>query len=132
ALASEQADEQQLVALDTYARCVGLAVQVQDDLLDVGGSTEVIGKNHGADAARGKPTFPALLGLEQAHQLARSLQDQGIAALAGFDQRADRLRQLARYIVERQFWPSICRRRGRCWAKQPQRLNCALVSCRSG
>jgi geranylgeranyl diphosphate synthase type II len=103
ALASEQADEQQLAALDTYARCVGLAFQVQDDILDVEGSTEVIGKNHGADVARGKPTFPALLGLEQAHQLARSLQDQAVAALAGFDQRADRLRQLARYIVERQF-----------------------------
>src|SRR5690606_12577247 len=103
ALASDPADEPKLAALDTYAPSLRPAVQLQDDTPDVEGSTEVIGKNHGADAARGKPTFPALLGLEQAHQLARSLQDQAIAALAGFDQRADRLRQLARYIVERQF-----------------------------
>lgn len=103
ALATEQASLQQLTALARYAECVGLAFQVQDDILDVEGNTEVLGKNHGADAARGKPTFPALLGLDQAHQLARSLSDQAIAALDCFDDHALRLRQLARYIVERQF-----------------------------
>ena len=103
ALASERADEQQLAALGQYADCIGLAFQVQDDILDVEGNTDVLGKNHGADAARGKPTFPALLGLDGAHQLARSLCDQAIATLDGLGDNAERLRQLARYIVERQF-----------------------------
>lgn len=103
ALASEQASQQQLAALSQYADCIGLAFQVQDDILDVEGNTDVLGKNHGADAARGKPTFPALLGLESAHQLAQSLSDQAIAALDSFGGNALRLRQLARYIVERQF-----------------------------
>lgn len=102
ALATEQASQQQLAALNQYADCIGLAFQVQDDILDVEGNTDVLGKNHGADAARGKPTFPTLLGLEQAHQLAQSLSDQAIAALDGFGDNAQRLRQLARYIVERQ------------------------------
>lgn len=102
-LASEQATQQQLTALARYADCIGLAFQVQDDILDVEGNTDVLGKNHGADAARGKPTFPALLGLEPAHQLAQSLSDQAIAALDSFGDNALRLRQLARYIVERQF-----------------------------
>lgn len=103
ALVSERADEQQLAALGQYADCIGLAFQVQDDILDVEGQTEVLGKNHGADAARGKPTFPALLGLDGAHRLARSLCDQAIATLDGFGGNAERLHQLARYIVERQF-----------------------------
>ncbi|MFA5678040.1 MAG: (2E,6E)-farnesyl diphosphate synthase [Pseudomonas sp.] len=103
ALASERVTPEQLVALDRYAECIGLAFQIQDDILDVEGNTDVLGKNHGADAARGKPTFPALLGLERAHELARSLSDQAIEALDGFDDQALRLRQLARYIVERQF-----------------------------
>lgn len=102
ALATEQASQQQLAALNQYADCIGLAFQVQDDILDVEGQTDVLGKNHGADAARGKPTFPALLGLEQAHQLARSLSDQAVAALDGFGDNAQPLRRLARYIVERQ------------------------------
>lgn len=103
ALASEQASQPQLAALTQYADCIGLAFQVQDDILDVEGNTDVLGKNHGADAARGKPTFPALLGLEAAHQLAQSLSDQAITALDSFGDNALRLRQLARYIVERQF-----------------------------
>jgi geranylgeranyl diphosphate synthase type II len=103
ALASERASEQQLAALEQYADCIGLAFQVQDDILDVEGQTEVLGKNHGADAARGKPTFPALLGLDGAHQLARSLCDQAISAVDSFGDQALRLRQLAKYIIERQF-----------------------------
>lgn len=103
ALAAEQASTEQLAALSQYADCIGLAFQVQDDILDVEGNTDVLGKNHGADAARDKPSFAALLGLENAHALGHSLCDQAIVALDGFDARADRLRQLARYIVERQF-----------------------------
>lgn len=103
ALASERVTAQQLDALNRYADCIGLAFQVQDDILDVEGNTQTLGKQHGADAVRGKPTFPALLGLEGAHELASSLCEQAISALAAFDSNADRLRQLARYIIARQF-----------------------------
>ncbi|HDZ57927.1 MAG TPA: (2E,6E)-farnesyl diphosphate synthase [Pseudomonas xinjiangensis] len=103
ALASEQATRQQLEALVNYAESVGLAFQVQDDILDIESDTSVLGKRQGADIARGKPTYPALLGLAGSQTLALSLRDKAIIALEGFDQRADRLRQLANYIVERRF-----------------------------
>lgn len=103
ALASERADNAQMAALERYADCIGLAFQVQDDILDVEGNTQTLGKQHGADAVRGKPTFPSLLGLQGAHELARSLCDQAITALDDFADGADRLRQLARYIIERQY-----------------------------
>lgn len=103
ALASGNADEQQLKALDSYARAVGLAFQVQDDILDVEGETSVLGKQQGADAVRDKPTYPALLGLQGAHELANELRDQAIAALQMFDTRADQLRQMADYVIKRQF-----------------------------
>lgn len=103
ALASDKADEQQLQALDTYAGAIGLAFQVQDDILDVEGDTSVLGKQQGADAAREKPTYPALLGLQGAHDLATELRDQATAALQVFDARADRLRQMADYVIKRQF-----------------------------
>lgn len=103
ALASERADPQQLAALDSYARCIGLAFQVQDDILDIESDTGVLGKQQGADAAHGKPTYPALIGMAGAHQLADSLCEQAIAALEPLDAGALRLRQIARYIVERRF-----------------------------
>jgi geranylgeranyl diphosphate synthase, type II len=103
ALASEHADAEQLAALGDYAACVGLAFQVQDDILDVRSDTSVLGKRQGADIARDKPTYPALLGLEEAQQLALRLRDQAAQALSGFDRKAERLRQLADYIVERSF-----------------------------
>jgi geranylgeranyl diphosphate synthase, type II len=103
ALASERANAELLAALGEYAGCVGLAFQVQDDILDVRSDTSVLGKRQGADIARDKPTYPALLGLDEAQQLAKRLRDQAIQALSKFDHRADRLRQLADYIVERSF-----------------------------
>lgn len=101
ALASGHADQTRLDALQTYARAVGLAFQVQDDILDVESDTETLGKRQGADIARDKPTYPALLGLEPARQYALQLRDQAIDALRPFDASADPLRELARYIVER-------------------------------
>lgn len=103
ALASEQAEPLQLAALDNYANAIGLAFQVQDDILDIESDTSVLGKQQGADLARDKPTYPALLGLNGARELASQLRDQAIDSLAGFDQQADRLRQLADYIVARRF-----------------------------
>jgi geranylgeranyl diphosphate synthase type II len=101
ALASGNADQARLDALQVYARAVGLAFQVQDDILDVESDTETLGKRQGADIARDKPTYPALLGLEPARLYALQLRDQAIDALRPFDASADPLRELARFIVER-------------------------------
>lgn len=101
ALASARANQAQLDVLQLYAQSVGLAFQVQDDILDVESDTATLGKRQGADIARDKPTYPALLGLEAAKAYALELRDQALAALQGFGESADPLRELARYIVER-------------------------------
>ena len=101
ALASGHATPEQLQALQTYARAIGLAFQVQDDILDVESDTQTLGKRQGADIARDKPTYPALLGLDAAKAYALELRDQALDALRPFDAPAEPLRELARYIVER-------------------------------
>lgn len=101
ALASGRADAAALDALQSYAQAVGLAFQVQDDILDVESDTLTLGKRQGADIARDKPTYPALLGLEPAKAYALELRDQALLAIQPFDQAAEPLRALARYIVER-------------------------------
>ncbi|QBZ92079.1 (2E,6E)-farnesyl diphosphate synthase [Pseudomonas viciae] len=101
ALASGRATPAQIQALQTYARAIGLAFQVQDDILDVESDTQTLGKRQGADIARDKPTYPALLGLDAAKAYALELRDQALAALRPFDAPAEPLRDLARYIVER-------------------------------
>ncbi|HSB95036.1 MAG TPA: farnesyl diphosphate synthase [Spongiibacteraceae bacterium] len=95
------ANVRQLAALDSYAAAIGLSFQVQDDILDITSDTATLGKQQGADIARDKPTYPALLGLMEARAKAQALHRQAVAALSGFDTRADRLRQLSAYIVER-------------------------------
>jgi farnesyl diphosphate synthase len=87
--------------LDHFAKCIGLAFQIRDDILDVEGDTAILGKTQGADHARDKPTYPALLGLEQAKARAHDLHDDALASLARFDERADLLRDIARYIIIR-------------------------------
>ena len=94
ALASEQVDDEQLAALGQYADSIGLAFQVQDDILDIESDTSVLGKQQGADVARDKPTYPALLGLDGAHRLADQLRDQALGALTGFGPAAQRLRPI--------------------------------------
>jgi len=101
ALASGRADDAALAALQTYARAIGLAFQVQDDILDVESDTATLGKTQGKDQAQDKPTYPALLGLEPAKAYALDLRDQALAALEPFGERAEPLRDLARFIVER-------------------------------
>lgn len=101
ALATGVATAEQLAALDRYGDCIGLAFQVQDDILDVAGTTEEIGKQQGADALRGKPTYVSLLGIDKARQKAREFHEAALDALSQFDQRADPLRRLSTYIVER-------------------------------
>ncbi len=101
ALASGQATAAQLSALQQYAQAIGLAFQVQDDILDVESDTATLGKTQGKDEANDKPTYPALLGLDAAKAYALELRDQALAALRDFDERAEPLRQLAEFIVAR-------------------------------
>ncbi len=101
ALACPDITPDQLDKLDHYAKCIGLAFQVWDDVLDIEGDTEVIGKPQGSDIERGKPTYPKLLGLAGAKQTAQDLHDQAINCLSEFDERADTLRWIADYIVSR-------------------------------
>ena len=101
ALASGLADEAALRSLQHYARDIGLAFQVQDDILDVESDTETLGKTQGKDQANHKPTYPALLGLDAAKAYALELRDQALHALRSFGSSAEPLRELARYIVER-------------------------------
>lgn len=91
----------QLKALDFYAAAIGLAFQVQDDILDVIADTQTLGKQQGADMARNKPTYVALLGLEGARAKAQELHQQALAALNDFGANADYLRALSAYIIER-------------------------------
>lgn len=101
ALTAEHVTKQQLADLGQYARALGLAFQVQDDLLDVEGDTSVIGKPQGSDVARGKPTFPALLGIQGARDHLSQQKKLAHDSLAGFGSEADPLRAIADYVVAR-------------------------------
>jgi farnesyl diphosphate synthase len=94
-------DETKLKGLDHYAKCIGLAFQVQDDILDVEGSTAELGKTQGKDEANHKPTYPSLLGLSGAKRMATRLHQEALDSLVKFDNKADPLRWLADYIVQR-------------------------------
>ncbi len=100
-LAATTADTDQVRQLEHYANCIGLAFQVQDDILDVEGDTETLGKTQGKDQANGKPTYPSLIGLKGAKELAQSLRQDALDSLVELDGRADPLRWLADYIVNR-------------------------------
>jgi geranylgeranyl diphosphate synthase type II len=93
--------EAQVAAMARYGRSVGLAFQIADDILDIEGDVELLGKSTGADAARGKVTYPAAVGLERSRQAAQELVDEALTALEGFNERADPLRVLANYIITR-------------------------------
>jgi geranylgeranyl diphosphate synthase type II len=93
--------EHSLNALTRYAQALGLAFQVQDDLLDIEGDTETIGKPQGSDIARAKPTYPALLGLAGAREHLAALLDNALENLQGFGPEADPLRAMADYVVAR-------------------------------
>lgn len=91
----------QLTALEEYGRRLGLAFQIMDDLLDVQGDEEAVGKRLGKDAGRGKVTFPGLLGIDESHQRAQTLIAEACRALTPFGSAAEGLEALARYVLER-------------------------------
>lgn len=101
ALSNEAADERALQALGNYARCIGLAFQIRDDILDVEGSTATLGKTQGSDRANDKPTYPALLGIGGAQRKAETLHEEALGHLSGFGPDADTLRAISEYIVQR-------------------------------
>ncbi len=101
ALSGEAIKESDLLALETYAENIGLAFQVQDDILDEIGDTETLGKPQGSDRAQSKSTYVSLLGLEQAKSKAAELATNAIQALEEFPESANHLRDLAAYIVNR-------------------------------
>lgn len=95
------ATEVQLQALTVYGKKTGLAFQIADDILDVEGDADDVGKSIGKDAKQSKNTYPAVLGLAQSKILAGRLVDEAIKALDSFDEKADPLRMIAAYIVDR-------------------------------
>jgi farnesyl diphosphate synthase len=103
ALAYSSIDDKLLKKLDHYAKCIGLAFQIQDDILDIESDTETLGKLQGSDIANDKVTYPSLLGLRGAKQMAKELVEDAMTSLADFDQKAEPLRWMANYIVTRHY-----------------------------
>ena len=94
-------DPEILTRLRAYGDAIGLSFQIVDDILDVVGDTETLGKTQGADIALNKPTFPSIMGLDGARKHADEQRDRSLAALDGFGKEFDELRDLASYIVSR-------------------------------
>jgi farnesyl diphosphate synthase len=103
ALAGQPTSDKHLKALDQYAKWIGLAFQVIDDVLDAEGNTATLGKTAGKDAKDNKPTYVGIMGISGARQFALELKDKAEAALAELGERAHRLGDIGRYIVERKF-----------------------------
>jgi farnesyl diphosphate synthase len=103
ALAHSATPDATLERLADYGRCLGLAFQITDDILDVEADTATLGKPQGSDAARAKPTYPAILGLDEAKSAARHLHRQALASLGGLGDNARFLADIADYILERRY-----------------------------
>ncbi|MGZ6292933.1 MAG: polyprenyl synthetase family protein [Syntrophales bacterium] len=95
------AGEVELNALTSYGRHLGLAFQIADDILNVEGDQKLMGKGTGSDIKRGKVTYPALVGMDASRKKARELVEEALSAIKNFDHRAEPLRMIASYIVER-------------------------------
>jgi geranylgeranyl diphosphate synthase type II len=103
AMATNQVSNEQLEALKKYSRAIGLAFQIQDDILDVESSTEQLGKSQGSDSDNNKATYTSILGIEKARSEAERLYQQSLEALSLFGDSAQSLRSLAQFIVHRSF-----------------------------
>ena len=101
ALCKNEVDSATITALEEYGRAIGLAFQVQDDILDVVSNTEALGKPQGSDQVHDKPTYVSILGLDAARAKASELTDQAHAALQGVSGEAGVLHDLASYITAR-------------------------------
>ena len=101
ALSTDALDDEQFRALDSYAKCIGLSFQVQDDILDVIADTATLGKPQGSDRALNKPTFPSVIGLEASRQKAQELHQMALQAITKFGEEANILRYISAWFVER-------------------------------
>ncbi|RJG51542.1 (2E,6E)-farnesyl diphosphate synthase [Motilimonas pumila] len=101
ALSHTEISPEQLTHLDQFASAIGLAFQVQDDILDIISDTETLGKPQGSDQANNKSTYPSLLGLDGAQQKAQQLYQESLQALTKLDYNTELLEQFAHYIIER-------------------------------
>ena len=101
ALTHEATDGATLARLDEFGRCLGMAFQITDDILDVEADTATLGKPQGSDVAREKPTYPALLGMYEAKAEAQRYHQQALASLSGLGDNASLLVEIADYIIER-------------------------------
>lgn len=102
ALAGGETRQDVLATLRHFAKTIGLAFQVQDDILDITSDTQTLGKPQGSDIERNKPTYPALLGLEGAQSKADQLYQESMKALSQLPFNTDKLNAIAAYIVKRQ------------------------------
>jgi len=102
ALAAGCRDSALLGALERYGHAIGLAFQIRDDILDVEGDSAVIGKTAGKDAANDKPTYPAILGMDETRAQLRQFTHEAIAAVQPLGDRATSLVDIARYVAERE------------------------------
>jgi len=103
ALSCPHLDSSTLNALDHYAKCIGLAYQIQDDILDLESPTQTLGKPQGSDLAHQKLTYPSLLGLTESKTLAHTLIEEAIATLTDLSDKAQPLRDLAHFILTRKY-----------------------------
>ncbi|HSI22813.1 MAG TPA: farnesyl diphosphate synthase [Methylophilaceae bacterium] len=103
AYCAEAPEDYRLQALDRYAKCIGLAFQVVDDILDNQADTATLGKTAGKDAENNKPTYVTILGLARAKEFARELHTEALDSIAPFGADGQRLAQLADFITERSF-----------------------------
>ena len=102
-MCKQDVSKEEIDMLSEYALCIGLSFQIQDDILDVVSDTETLGKPQGSDEEQEKPTFPAIIGLEESRQRALEQHHLALKILEPLDKKGDSLRQLSAYIVERQF-----------------------------
>jgi farnesyl diphosphate synthase len=96
-------NEDQLMSLDHFAKCIGLAFQVVDDVLDAEATTATLGKTAGKDAENNKPTYVSILGSSRARELAEELRRDAYRSLDAFGATAGRLRQVTDFIIQREF-----------------------------
>lgn len=97
----EAMDVRRLQQLDHFAKCIGLAFQVQDDILDVESDTQTLGKTRGADEAAGKPTYPSIIGMAASKAKLQDLYDEALNALASLGDSAKLLREIAEFTIKR-------------------------------
>ncbi|MFV2060599.1 MAG: (2E,6E)-farnesyl diphosphate synthase [Gammaproteobacteria bacterium] len=101
ALCSEKISDEELKILDHYAKCIGLAFQIKDDILDIESDTEILGKTQGSDQAKNKPTYPSLIGMAESKKMAKDLLEQSLNSLNKLELQTNRLAELAYFIIER-------------------------------